>query len=54
MVVKGKSFSPNTIEAMKQSALNRIKSIYSTEDIQNTKKNSKVILVYNMDYTVYG
>lgn len=51
---KGKSFSPSTIESMKQSALNRIKPIYSAEGIQNMKKNSKPILVYNMDYTVYG
>jgi group I intron endonuclease len=51
---RGKIFSPSTIEAMKQSALNRIKPIYSEEGIQNMKKNSKAILVYNMDYTVYG
>lgn len=51
---KGKSLSPNTIEAMKQSALNRIKNTYTEEGIQNTKKNSKAITVYNMDYTVYG
>ena len=51
---KGKSFSPSTIEAMKQSALNRVKPIYSEQSIQNMKKNSKAILVYNMDYTVYG
>ena len=51
---KGKSLSPSTIEAMRQSALNRIKPIYSEEGIQNMKKNSKAILVYNMDYTVYG
>lgn len=51
---KGKNFSPSTIEAMKQSALNRIKPIYSTEGIKNMKNNSKAILVYNMDYTVYG
>jgi group I intron endonuclease len=51
---KGKSLSPSTIEAMKQSALNRIKPIYSKEGIQDMKKNSKAILVYNMDYTVYG
>jgi group I intron endonuclease len=51
---KGKSFSPSTIEAMKKSALNRIKPIYSDKSIQNMKKNSKAILVYNMDYTVYG
>ena len=51
---KGKSFFPSTIEAMKQSALNRVKPIYSEEGIQNMKNNSKAILVYNMDYTVYG
>ena len=51
---KGKSFFPSTIEAMKQSALNRVKPIYSEQGIQNMKKNSKDILVYNMDYTVYG
>jgi len=51
---KGKSFFPSTIEAIKQSALNRIKPIYSVEGIQNMKKSSKAILVYNMDYTVYG
>ena len=51
---KGKSFSPSTIEAMKQSALNRVKPIYSEEGVNNMKKNSKAVLVYNMDYTVYG
>ena len=51
---KGKSFSPSTIEAMKQSALNRVKPIYSEKGINNLKKNSKAVLVYNMDYTVYG
>jgi group I intron endonuclease len=51
---KGKTFSANTIQSMKQSALNRIKPMYSTESIQNMKKNSKALLVYNMDYTVYG
>jgi group I intron endonuclease len=51
---RGKTFSPSTIEAMRQSALNRTKPIYSEEAIQNMKKKSKAILVYNMDYTVYG
>jgi group I intron endonuclease len=51
---KGKSLSASTIEAIRQSALNRIKPIYSEEAIQNMKKSSKAILVYNMDYTVYG
>ena len=53
-LIKNKTFSPSTIEAMRQSALNRIKPIYSEEGIQNMKKNYKAILVYNMDYTVYG
>lgn len=39
---------------MKQSALNRVKPIYSEQGIQNMKKNYKTILVYNMDCTVYG
>lgn len=51
---KGRSFSPATIQLMKESALNRIKPIYSPESIQNMKKNSKAIVVYNMDFTVYG
>lgn len=51
---KGKTFSPSTIETMKQSAFNRIKFTYSEQGIQNMKNNSKAILVYNMDYTVYG
>ena len=51
---KGKRLSPSTIEAIRQSALNKIRPIYSEESLQNMKKNSKAILVYNMDYTVYG
>jgi group I intron endonuclease len=51
---KGKTFSASTIELMQKSDLNRIKPIYSIKGIQNMKKNSKGILVYNMDYTVYG
>ena len=34
---KGKSFSPSTIEAMKKSALNRIKPIYSDKIIKKNK-----------------
>jgi len=51
---KGKTLSPSIIEAIRLSALNRTKPIYSEEAIQNMKNNSKAILVYNMDYTVYG
>jgi len=49
-----KSLSSSTIEPMRESALNGIKAIYSEKDVQNMKKYSKSILVYNMDYTVYG
>lgn len=51
---RGKSLSPTIIEGIRQS-LNRIKPIYWKEAIQNMKKKkSKLIVVYNMDYTVYG
>lgn len=39
---------------MKQSVLNRIKPIYSQRGVQNMKNNSKAILIYIMDYIVYG
>ena len=51
---KGKSLSPSTIELLKTSALSRERPIYSEQAMQNMKKTSKAILVYNLDYTVYG
>jgi len=51
---KGKSLSPNTIELIRKAALNRTKPIYSEQAITNMKKSSKAILVYNLDYTVFG
>ena len=51
---RGKTLSPDIIELMRQAALNRKKPIYSSQTIKNMKKNSKAILVYNLDYTVYG
>jgi group I intron endonuclease len=51
---RGKSLSPSTIERMKQGALTRIEPKYTAKVIRNMKKNSKPILVYNFDYTVYG
>ena len=51
---RGKSLSPDTIELIRQASLNRAKPIYWEESIKNMKKSSKPILVYNMDYTVYG
>lgn len=51
---RGKSLSPSTIELLRKAALNRVKPTYSPEAILAMKKKSKAILVYNMDYTVYG
>jgi len=51
---RGKSFSPHTIKLMKKAALNREKPIFSEQSVKNIKKKSKAIIVYNMDYTVYG
>ena len=51
---KGNKLSPRTVELIKQSAFNRAKPIYSVEGIGNMKNKSKGILVYNLDYTVYG
>jgi len=51
---RGKSFSPDTIELMRKAALNRSKPIYSEKAIANMKKSSKAIIVYNLDYTVFG
>jgi group I intron endonuclease len=54
---KGKnlcSASKETIEKIREKALKRINPIYSDQAIKNMKKNSKAILLYNLDYTVYG
>ena len=51
---KGKSLSASTIELIKQAALKRTKPLYSAEDFKNMQKKSKAILVYNLDYTVFG
>ena len=51
---KGKMLSVSTIELMTQSALNRKKPLYSAEAVKNMQKKSKAILVYNLDYTVFG
>lgn len=52
---RGKSFDDSTLERMRQSALNRKKVVFSEEAIQNMKKASKSIILYNIkDNTVYG
>ena len=54
---KGKHLSKETIEKIREKSLARHKienKIYSDYAIKNMKKNSKAILLYNLDYTVYG
>lgn len=51
---KGKKLSEETIEIIRAKALIREKPSYSKQSILNMKKNSKSLLVYNLDYTVYG
>jgi len=51
---KGKFLSEETKEKIRQKALNRIQLNYSEEALLNMKKKSKPIILYNLDYTVYG
>lgn len=51
---RGKSLSSDTIDLMKQAALNRTKPIFSEQSIKNMQKKSLALRVYNLDYTVYG
>jgi len=39
---------------MREKALNREKRKFSKEAILNRKKNSKPIILYNLNYTVFG
>jgi len=51
---KGKKLSKETLEAIQRAALNKIKPVYSEKALTNMKKNSKAIVVYNFDSTVFG
>lgn len=51
---KDKKLSKTTVEKMRQKALLRSSYTYSEEGLDNLKKNSKPIVVYNKDGTVYG
>lgn len=51
---KGKNISSETKDIMRKAALNRKTIIYSPEGIKNMKKNSKALIVYNLDNTVFG
>ena len=51
---KNKKFSQETIEKMRNKALNRDVINLSDDARNNMRKNSKKIILYNLDYTVYG
>ena len=51
---KGKKLSEEAIERIRAKALIIEKPSYSKQAIFNMKKNYKRLLVYNLDYTVYG
>jgi group I intron endonuclease len=51
---RGKKFSPETIEIMRKSALNRDNINYTEQSILNMKKNSKAIIVKELNNIIYG
>jgi group I intron endonuclease len=51
---KDKNFSPETIKRMKEKAFIRGKINLSPEALLNMKKNSKPIILYNLNNTVFG
>ena len=51
---KDKIFSEETIGIMKQKALAREIRHYTNKGLLNMKKMSKPIVIYNLDYTVFG
>lgn len=51
---RGKNLSVETIEKIREKALVRKKPFYSEQALLNIKKMSKSIILYNLDYTVYG
>ena len=51
---RGRSLSPYTIEAIRKSVLNIKERTYSEEAILNIKKNSKFIIVKELNGAVYG
>src|SRR5258706_2381980 len=51
---RGKKLSNETIEKMREAALNKKKISFTDQALLNMKKNSKGIILYNLDYTVFG
>jgi group I intron endonuclease len=51
---KNKKLSAATILLLKEKALDRIKPVYSEKGLENMKKSSKAIIVYNLDNSMHG
>lgn len=51
---KGKNLSEETKEKIKQKALSRAKRSFTNQALLNMKKMSKPVILYNLDYTVFG
>jgi group I intron endonuclease len=51
---KSKKLSEITVERMKEKAFLRSSYNYSEQGLANLKKNSKSIMLYNKDGTIYG
>ena len=51
---RNKTLSTETVERIREKALNREKAIYSEKAIANMKKSSRAILVQNLDNSVHG
>lgn len=51
---RDKKLSAETVEKIREKALKREKVYYSNEAILNMKKNSKAIILCNLDRTVFG
>lgn len=49
-----KNLSKDTIEKIRSKALTREKINFSEETLSKMKKNSKPIVLYNLDYTIFG
>jgi group I intron endonuclease len=51
---RNKKLSTETIEKIREKALIRKKVIFSNQALLNMKKNSKAVILYNLDRTVFG
>lgn len=51
---KGNKLSKETIEKIRESALKIHKKVFSEQSLLNLKNNSKAIVLYNLDRTVFG